>query len=229
MTGFLIPTRSPDDWRSLLADPDKHWRDGYSAKSLAFAWESAGGFPPEVRAALEATPEFASTELLLGIPEHQVMLPGGSRPSQSDLWVLGRTVDGLVSMTIEGKVSEPFGPTIEEWLVDASPGKRERLAFLQRQLGLETEVPSNIRYQLLHRTASAVIEARRFRAHRAVMLVHSFSDQDSWLDDFVRFAALMGCDAAPGRIAKAGVDSDLPIHLGWIRGDRRFAARSSQS
>ena len=51
----------------------------------------------------------------------------------------------------EGRVDVPVGR--------ARAARRRRLAW--------------IRYQLLHRTASAVIEARRFGAHNAVMLVHS--------------------------------------------------------
>jgi hypothetical protein len=30
-----IPATKPEDWQNLLADPEKQWRDGYSAKSLA--------------------------------------------------------------------------------------------------------------------------------------------------------------------------------------------------
>jgi hypothetical protein len=36
-------------------------------------------------------------------------------------------------------------------------------------------VPDAIRYQLLHRAASVVIEAERFNASYAVLPVHSFS------------------------------------------------------
>ena len=42
---ILIPTTSPDDWRRLLADPNSHWRTGYSAKTLAYCWEAEPGFP----------------------------------------------------------------------------------------------------------------------------------------------------------------------------------------
>ena len=224
MSTFYKPVETLEDWQDGLADPKKHWRVGYSAMSLATCWHSATGFPPEIKSAPDVSAELAGAELLLAIPEHQVHLPGGSRPSQSDLWALARTPKDLLSIAVEGKVSEPFGPTVGEWLVDASPGKLERLAYLQTQLGLEGTVPADIRYQLLHRTASAVIEARRFHAARAVMLVHSFSDVDSWIEDFRRFASLMGAAADSGRIVPASTRSAIPIHLGWVRGDRRFAA-----
>ena len=46
---FYLPATSPDDWKHLLAKPNKHWKDGYSAKSLAYAWQQAKGFPPPVK------------------------------------------------------------------------------------------------------------------------------------------------------------------------------------
>jgi len=44
-------TSGPNDWQSLLADPVKQWRKGFSARTLAYCWEAADGFPPEVAVA----------------------------------------------------------------------------------------------------------------------------------------------------------------------------------
>lgn len=85
------------------------------------------------------------------------------------------------------KVHESFGPRLEEWLRDASNGKQRRLAFLRSTLGIEEELPGSIRYQLLHRTASPLIEATRIGARYAAMIVHSFSDEDAWLEDYRAF------------------------------------------
>jgi hypothetical protein len=185
MPGIFIASNGPDDWRGLLADPEKHWRTGYSAKALAYCWEEDDGFPTQVALLFSDSgiPTFQSIELLLAIPEHQVPLPGGGRPSQNDLFALASCRDGLISIMVEGKVSEPFGPTVEEWLIKASPGKYERLEYLRNQIGLDKEFSPHIRYQLIHRTASAVIEARRFCAKTAVMIVHSFSQEDLWFED----------------------------------------------
>ena len=106
---------------------------------------------------------FPKIDLLLALPEHQVHLPGGARPSQNDIWALGRSQDQLVSIAVEGKVSEPFGPTIREWQAESSAGKTRRLAYLLSLLELPS-TPESLRYQLLHRTASAIIEARRFKS-----------------------------------------------------------------
>ena len=98
---IYIPARKPEDWRHLLAEPQKHWRDGYSAKSLALAWHRNSGFPAEVRRIFDNSdyPVFRNAELLLAIPEHKVPLPGGGNPSQNDLFALakgdGQTINHL--------------------------------------------------------------------------------------------------------------------------------------
>ena len=93
---------------------------------------------------------------------------------------------------VEGKVDEPFGPLVSEWLTDASANKRARLSVLQETLGLADHNVSNLRYQLLHRTAAAIYEAQRYKVRPAVMLVHSFSEDHSWSDDFRAFADAIG-------------------------------------
>lgn len=60
----------------------------------------------------------------------------------------------------KGDVSEPFGDIIAEWREDDSQGKRKRPKFLLKELELEDNREINaIRYQLLHRTVPALIEA----------------------------------------------------------------------
>lgn len=222
MSRIYIPVTNAEQWAQFLADPVKHWRMGYSARTLAHSWQDAENFPVEVREALETYAGFSGINLLLAIPEHQVPLPGGSRPSQNDLWVLARAGEELVSITVEGKVMEPFGPTIDEWNMGTSSGKDLRLNFLMNELGLQHPVPKTIRYQLLHRTASAVIEAKRFRAAHAVMLVHSFSLADQWFDDFAAFVALFGCAAKPDQMIAIGERDGVFLHLCWVRGNPAY-------
>lgn len=222
MSKFLIPTTSPEDWRRLLAEPDRHWKTGCSAKTLACSWEKSQGFPPEVRTSLCTGSPFVDIEMLLAIPEHQVPLPGGVRPSQSDIWVLARTGSALVSIAVEGKVGEPFGPTLDEWFAEGSPGKETRLSFLLKQLGLLEVPPRSVRYQLLHRTASAIIEAKRFHAAHAILLVHSFSQSHEWFSDYVAFAGLFGAEVQVNRLASVGERSGVSLHLCWVCGDCRY-------
>src|SRR5690348_15457505 len=98
------------DWRGLLADPVKQWKEGYSAMLIAESWQKANGFPPPIVSVLAAAGEpINSLVPLIILPEHQVSLPGGSAASQNDVWVLARHSNGLASITVEGKVSESFG------------------------------------------------------------------------------------------------------------------------
>jgi hypothetical protein len=225
MSRIYIPTSRADEWAQFLAEPVKHWRAGYSARTLAYSWQEADGFPSEVGSVLASA--FPSLELLLAIPEHKVPLPGGSRASQNDIWVLARSGDELISIAVEGKVAEPFGPTVQEWQAEPSSGKTERLAYLLDLLGLPA-VPDNLRYQLLHRTASAIIEAQRFNAANAanaVMLVHSFSQSSEWFDDYSAFVSLMGGKVIENGMVPVGTRSGIKLSLAWVRGNAEYLGK----
>jgi hypothetical protein len=221
MSKFYIPTNGVAGWQSLLADPVKHWKTGYSAKALACCWEEAQGFPVEVINLFEGT-ALEGIKFLLGIPEHKVPLRGGSTQSQNDAFILAKAGNELVSITVEGKVAEPFGPTLGEWLQDASAGKSVRLDYLKKRLGLRGNVSPDIRYQLLHRTASAVIEAKRFNASKAVMIVHSFSQETLWFDDYSAFLALYGKSASVGDLVCVCTIDGIDLFLGWAKGDAKY-------
>lgn len=218
MNPVYIPAASFEAWRAFTAQPDKHWVPGRSAMSIAEAWHNADGFPVPVDAVFQAAGQpFSSMKPLLVIPEHKVPLPGGRRDSQNDVWVLARHATGLASITVEGKVSESFGPTLADWSANMSPGKRTRLEFLLRTLGLASEPSGVIRYQLLHRAASALIEAERFCADTAIMLVHSFSRGDIGLEDYRAFADLFGVASQPDQLVRLSQPSNIPLYVAWIR------------
>lgn len=222
MSRVFVPSSGPGDWQALLADPVKHWARGFSARTLAHSWEDQDGFPPEIQRLLLQHPALAKAEPVLIFPEWKVPLPGGSRPSQNDVWVLAKADKDLLSITIEGKVEEPFDKTIGEWKLDASPGKDARLEYLLEVLGIPGPIPESIRYQLLHRAASAVIEAERFGASHAVMIVHSFSPTNQWFNDFSAFVTLFGQATEVGQLASMKARRGLPLYLGWAHGDERF-------
>jgi len=67
-----------------------------------------------------------------------------------------------------------------------------RLSYLCGLLGLDMAAVGHICYQLLHRTASALIEAKKFNAPNALMLVHSFSYENEGIEDYQQFLALFG-------------------------------------
>jgi len=226
MSHIYIPMKSADDWKKLLADPDKQWCTGYSARTVAHSWQEASGFPPEV-SKLFATSKDANlqkVELLLVIPEHKVSLPPSQgHPSQNDVFALAKAANGtLVTIAVEAKVSEPFGPTVDEWFSEPTPGKKIRLNFLQSKLRLTGKEIGRIRYQLMHRLASAILEAERFNAAYAVMVVQSFSEQDEWFEDFLSFVGLYGQTAQAGKMTQLYQDAELSVLAGWAKGDPKY-------
>lgn len=227
MPRFFAPADDPADWQRLLAKPDLHWRTGYSARSIAHSWTEARGFPAEIQAIFEDSSVSClhDLEFLIGIPEHEVPLPGGRRPSQNDVFVLAKGSDGLVSIAVEGKVSEPFDSPIDKRFAEPTSGQSTRLDFLLNLLQLSRDDVGAIGYQLLHRTASAVLEAQRFGARHAVMLVHSFSQEMMHFDDYSAFVGLYGQEAEANRLFEAKQLGGITLYLGWVVGNAEYLTR----
>jgi hypothetical protein len=124
MRRLLVPTFGPSDWRRLLADPGKHWRASKSAYECAVAWEAAKGTPRGMPAGLidvlDRNTNFQGASLLLGVPEHQVHVPGRGHASQTDLSALIDTPIGVCSMAIEAKAGESFDEIVRDWLPNTS-------------------------------------------------------------------------------------------------------------
>ena len=216
MNPIYVPTKGPEDWRLLLAEPETQWKQGYSAKSLADCWEHARGFPNEIKRPLDEA--FPGIRPLLIIPELKVSLPGGRRASQNDLWVLARTDKSRISITVEGKVEEPFGEQVSDWLEDASPGKLQRWEYLKKKLFLQQDPNGTIGYQLFHRTVSAILQAEEFGASEAVMIVHSFSKNSSWYPDYAAFLDLFSIKAEKGRVQHSAKSNTIRVSFLWAKG-----------
>lgn len=223
---IFIPTVKPEDWKLFLSEPSNQWKTGYSAKTLAYCWHNANGFPGGVKRVFKNSgiELFQDIELLLAFPEYKVPLPPmNAQPSQNDIFILARGNDQLVSVMVEGKVSESFGEIIEEWIRNETEGKRERLNYLINELELINLEISGIRYQLLHRTASAIIEAKRFTAKNALMLVHSFSQSLEGFDDYCNFLALFGLEnSKPNSLLFAKNINGINLYLGWVTGEEKY-------
>jgi hypothetical protein len=131
----------------------------------------------------------------------------------------------LVSIAVEGKVSEPFGPTIGDWLKDKSPGKDKRLEYLCSMLGLSNIPSLDLRYQLFHRTASAIIEAKHFTATNAIMLIHSFSQSNEWFQDYESFLSLFETRAMVNKLISIGTRSGILLHAAWVRGNEQYLTK----
>jgi len=224
MKRIYIASTKPEDWQRLLAVPKGQWKSGFSAKALAYCWENADGFPKEIARlfAESRIAAFQGIEALLILPEYKVQLPGHGKPSQNDVFVLAKAQGQLASIAVEAKVSEDFGPALENWCKEASDGKKCRLAFLAEQLGLPQNLPSDIRYQLLHRAASAVIEARKFNAKSAVMLVHSFGQDEQSFEDYRAFVKLLGASVEQEQLVLAKHVQGTDLYCGWVTGDAKY-------
>lgn len=209
-----VPLLKPEDVIPHLAKPDVHWKSGYSAQELAITWfRSSNDFPPAVRAALSPVPEYADAELVDGFFEREIELGSPGRNSQTDLLVIAGLRQELG--VIEGKVNETFGEFVKDW--NTTPGKQVRLERLAQTLGLDVADAGGIRYQLLHRTASAIYEAKRYRCRHAMMLVHSFSPTHRWFEDFAKFSCLMNQPVSvPRSVSIAKICEGISLRLAWV-------------
>ena len=164
--------------------------------------------------------------MLIALPEYKVPLPGGRKASQNDIFVLAKGNDQSISIAVEGKVDESFGEVVAEWKVNDKGGKKARLKYLCEVLQLDENKINHIRYQLLHRTASAVIEAKRFNTANALMLVHAFKKTEDNYDqsfrDYGQFLELFGTKGKTDLIVHGKRISGINLCFGWVEGNRKY-------
>lgn len=224
MKRIFVPTKDGSDWQRLLAKPILHWKKGASAMTAAAAWEaSSDRLPPEIAGVLDSAKDgaLASLKLLAAIPEWEVPLEGGDTTSHTDVMALCSNEKGLCIVAVEAKVDEDFGPLIKDKRANASSGQMARLNYLHNLLGVPS-FDDSIRYQLLHRTASALLTAREFHAQTAVMLVQSFGGKANLRADFNAFASALGArEVSPGVFAAPSFTAPR-LFLGWCSGDKHF-------
>jgi len=77
MNIIFVPAESADAWKALLAQPDRQWKKGFSARTLAYCWQEANGFPPEIAAVLGASSTFPGIEPLWPFPSPRLDCPEG--------------------------------------------------------------------------------------------------------------------------------------------------------
>lgn len=225
MKRIFVPTKISTDWQHLLGKPKLHWKKGRSAMSAAACWEeSQPRLPSEISLVLESAnePAISNLELLIAIPEWEVELPGGDTASQTDVLALTRNEAGLVVLGVEAKVDEPFGPTLGEKKRGATEGQLGRIEYLEKELGRTVPFEGHIRYQLLHRTVSALLTARAFHAPVAVMLVHSFSQTSKWRDDFEVFCQELECVSLGQDLYEVPKIQGPRLMLGWCKGNKKY-------
>lgn len=227
MKRIYVPATEPDDWKPLLADPDKHWKTGYSAHALAHCWHDSDGWPVEIKALFKSNSiaEFQDIEPLLVIPEHVTSFKGKGGHPHSDIFVLARSDKGcLISIAVEGKAEESFGTqALGEWKQSGNiMNRRTRLDFMLKKLALRTEPSDDIPYQLLQRTVCAVVEAERFNAKFAAMIIHSFSPTHTNHEAFVRFVKLFREKADGDHLTEITLVDGIRVFVGWADGSQYY-------
>jgi hypothetical protein len=228
MSRLVIESQGLSDWRSRLADPVKQWRRGFSAFEAAVAWECArdtdSGIPPTIIGLLNQRSEFADAKMIVGIVEHKVSLSFGKHPSQNDVWALVKVGKDLLSLAVEAKAGESFAELVSVWLKtkEKDSDKDSRLDYVLTKLGIPRKDVSDVRYQLLHRTASALIEADRVGARYAAMIIQSFnnphrkSDPKAQLQDFRVFGEKLGATVEENRLVLVPNRKGIQLYLGWV-------------
>lgn len=219
---IFIPSSGALSWQTLLAEPEKHWKPGCSAFSLAESWEQSAGLPPAIASLFQNSPDpsWHKTQLALAIPEYKVNLDGGGHPSQNDVFALLSNPAGLIAMMVEGKCREDFDVTVADWFKrTSSQGATARMNHILDCLGLMTKVPDTIRYQLLHRAASAVIEAQRFHATTAILVIQSFvaDDTENHYPDFKAFVQLFGQTPAKDQLIPLSTSGRIKLWAAWVQ------------
>ena len=246
---------SVEDWL-LFAPPKKgemQWRDGRSAKELAKAFLPRSGralLPNEISDLLQTHPEFAGFFPEEAWPERAIRLDdlrGETR--NTDLLLLGANATGRIALSIEAKADESFGPTIEERIRQArrtpkSMAESRVRRLMNAVLGEDDlEEVGDLRYQLLHSTAAAVIAAQDTGCDRGMMLVYEFSGSQTDpkraarnAEDLSAFVRALGSEEQ-SESGKVGgpfnlpgdefVPSGLPLYIGKVVRQLRNQADAS--
>jgi hypothetical protein len=215
---FQISIVAPEEIIPRLGKGELHWKKGRSAFELASSWMLAASIPPNVRSVLDGAEEWREAILLEGVFERETELRTRGRPSQTDLLCIVGLPTGNAILGIEGKVDEPFGPRVSEWLSeDVVGGRKARLKALCASLEIDPDSTGNLFYQLFHRTCAVLYEAQRFRYEQAAMLVHSFSTSDAWLPEFMQFAEAVRMPVSgSGTISAPRMCEGISMRLGWV-------------
>lgn len=228
MNRLSVATDGTYSWKSRLASPNRQWRRRFSAMETAISWEIASnsnsgfatlsGMPTPIAKLLEDSDD-GELILLSAVAEHKVELPGGTAASQCDVWAIVKTSVGLLSLTVEAKANEPFGnETLKTWLVagktEASKSNRQiRWEYILSHLPSSTSY-SDVRYQLLHRCAAAVIEAKRYRMTHAAFIVQAFESPETSFQDYAVFCKALNITAGRDHMETISVNG-ISLSVGW--------------
>ena len=213
--GKKIPVISPEMIIPYLAAQEYHWREGYSAYELSYCWIEADSIPLSVQAVLSRSQFLIDANLVEGFFEYQVNLNTPGHASQTDLMAIIEAQGRVALLAVEGKVNEGFGSSVRKW--NSTPGRDRRISLLCDVLGLFYDDLARLKYQLVHRTASAVLEAQRRGIPRATVVIHTFDPSNSHFYDFQCFCDLLTLPVqAAGQISEFKTVGGVELALAWV-------------
>ena len=198
--------------------------------TTAAAWQKIpSALPEKISTLLSASgdPALDCLSLVVAFPEWEVPLPFGTSSSMTDVMAITRNDHGLCTIAVEAKVDESFGPSVAEKKDYGSENVFKRIMKLEEHLKANAPFAGDIRYQLLHRTASALITAEQFHAKTAVMLVQSFCNKGTRRESFDLFVSSMKAEQSKGspnvyRVPGFDAPSLYLAWSGWTSSDDQF-------
>jgi hypothetical protein len=230
---------SIEEWL-LLAPPAKglsQWKDYRSAKELAKCWLRDGiAKTPEEQVRLLHSQAFTTGyTVTLAYPEKETPLDAFKNGRKHDLLTIAEKEDKKIIIAIEAKADESYGDLIESILFKAdkpSSNLPRRVEELSQALFGEKST-GDLRYQLLHGVAGALIEAKLRKADYAIFLVHEFHSNhvkhknlERNREDLNRFVSrlmgmqtniepneLVGPITVPGGVY---VPDEIPLYIGKV-------------
>jgi len=190
----VFPITIIDQWKKLVGK--KKWKPEKSACKLANAWfneqVNKQDIPQEIKGVLKN--RFENVRMQFASVEHKVYLDTKRAPSCSDIMIYAKANKKHLIIAVEGKDNEGFDKPVKNWLKLRKEGGN-RLKFLCEIMNLKTNEVREIKYQLLHRASSAILEARKNGYENAILLVHSFSQKNNHFENFQDFGKIMGIKA----------------------------------
>jgi len=222
MIMFFLGIKQIEDWKDLLISP-KHWKEGHSAKALANCWWEAKDFPEEIKIVFKKSKIFNNIELCVACPEFPIYLNTKKSPSHIDIFCLAKDDNTrCIVIVIEGKAGEPFDKSVGKWLRNRSKdGGGRRLRYLSKILGISLRRDPSIMYQLINKSAAAIIGAKQFHAAITLVIIHSFGNEAKGFDDFSKWVKMLNhkVKPEPNEIYFCGKRSEIKLYLSWVNGD----------
>lgn len=152
---------------------DKHWQAGRSAKKLAEYFISANGYMPKEISGILTSLNISDKNEFYGEPEAITNFSTKGEGRNHDLLITNRKD---IVIGIEAKVDETLGNyVLKELLNYPSENKIERIKnFYDEIYGDKQYSAPNVRYKLLTSTSGTLIEARKAKISKALLLIITF-------------------------------------------------------